>query len=110
MFQKKLKFIRKKITHLPQAKVHLFSILEEAKGCICKVDQSHSQVVCKYSSLLVRALVKPVLTRHQDEEIKGAVVTCISEVARIATPNAPYDDDTTRQILSTNGGKFLGVA
>lgn len=40
----------------------------------------------------MKALISDELLRHTDEDVKILVISCISEIARITAPDAPYDD------------------
>ncbi|PON76921.1 hypothetical protein PanWU01x14_032410 [Parasponia andersonii] len=35
--------------------------------------------------------------RYSDVDVRVAVASCISEITRITTPDAPYDDDQMKQ-------------
>ncbi|PON76896.1 hypothetical protein PanWU01x14_032160 [Parasponia andersonii] len=39
--------------------------------------------------------------RYSDVDVRVAVASCISEITRITTPDAPYDDDQMKDIVST---------
>lgn len=41
----------------------------------------------------MKALISDELLRHTDEDAKILVISCISEIARITAPDAPYDDE-----------------
>ncbi|GLJ29911.1 hypothetical protein SUGI_0591330 [Cryptomeria japonica] len=99
VLQHGLKFVGEKFKLLPQAKTSLLNILEEAESCLCRVSESPLQTRATTMSPLVHSLVKLELTRHQDEELRLAVVTCISEIMRTIAPKVPYNDDILKEVL-----------
>nr|GFC22777.1 sister chromatid cohesion protein PDS5-like isoform X1 [Tanacetum cinerariifolium] len=49
----------------------------------------------------MKVLIQDDLLRHSDVEVKVAVASRISQITRITAPDAPYDDDQRRLIVSS---------
>ncbi|KVH89308.1 Myc-type, basic helix-loop-helix (bHLH) domain-containing protein, partial [Cynara cardunculus var. scolymus] len=60
------------------------------------VDQSPKQSMLDALKPSMKALIQDGLSRHSDVDVKVAVASCISEITRITTPNAPYTNDQMR--------------
>lgn len=67
---------------------------------LCELDQSPPKSMAESLQPLLNALVKPELLKHQDREVKLFVAACICEITRITAPEAPYDDDVLKVLLS----------
>lgn len=107
--EKRLSQAGKKLEHPPQSKNELLSILEEVENCLSMVEQSPSETMQLAVAPSVTSLVKPELLRHQDKDVRLVVITCISEITRITAPEAPYSDDTMREIFQLIVGSFQGL-
>ncbi|KAK4795086.1 hypothetical protein SAY86_013080 [Trapa natans] len=57
-------------------------------------EQSPSKSIENALSPYTKALVAEKLFKHRDIDVKIAVAPCISEITRISTPEAPYNDDS----------------
>lgn len=42
------------------------------------------------------ALIEPNLLKHEDEDVRLLVAKCLSDIMRIAAPDAPFSDDTLK--------------
>ncbi|MFS7994214.1 putative sister chromatid cohesion protein Pds5 [Helianthus anomalus] len=80
--------------------------LLKVEKLLSKVDRSPKRSMIDALRPSMRALIKDVLSKHSDVDVKVAVVSCISEITRITAPDAPYDDNQMRLIVST----FEGLA
>lgn len=99
----------KKLERTPQSKDELLSILEEVENCLSMVEQSPSETMQLAVAPSVNSLVKPELLRHQDKDVRLVVITCISEITRITAPEAPYSDETMREIFQLIVASFQGL-
>jgi len=57
------------------------------------LDQEPTKLVQESLVPCMKALISDELLRHTDEDAKILVISCISEIARITAPDAPYDDE-----------------
>ena len=42
------------------------------------------------------ALIEPSLLKHEDEDVQLLVAKCVSDIMRIAAPDAPFSDETLK--------------
>ena len=49
--------------------------------------------------LSVKALINNKLLRRAEMDVKVSVVSCIIEITRITTPDAPYKDEQMKEIF-----------
>ena len=47
----------------------------------------------------MKALISSAILRHLDEDVRVAVASCMSEIARITAPDAPYNDDLMKVLI-----------
>ena len=47
----------------------------------------------------VKALITNKLLRHAEMDVKVSILSCIIEITRITTPNAPYKDEQMKEIF-----------
>jgi hypothetical protein len=47
----------------------------------------------------MKALISDELLRHTDNDVKVSVTACLTEVARITAPNAPYEDEQMKVLI-----------
>ncbi|KAH9325115.1 hypothetical protein KI387_005293, partial [Taxus chinensis] len=55
---------------------------------------------------LVTHLARSSLLRHEEVDVRLLVITCISEITRIAAPSFPYDDTTMEEVYELMIGSF----
>jgi sister-chromatid-cohesion protein PDS5 len=95
----------KRLQPLPQSKDSLLEILEKVASALSKVHHEPSEEMWEETHPSRIALVMSELLRHKDGDVSLMVATCISEITRISTPDAPYEDDVMRDafqlIIST---------
>ncbi|CAM6113881.1 unnamed protein product [Calypogeia fissa] len=105
--------IGKKLTPaLPKdalAKDALVKVLKQAAALLTEVEQSPSPQTVAAMKPCTDALVLPDLLRHKDKDVKLLVATCVSEIMRIVAPEAPYDDDTLKDIFQLIVTIFQGL-
>ncbi|GLJ13664.1 hypothetical protein SUGI_0217810 [Cryptomeria japonica] len=83
----------------PLSEKSLVNILQEAAGCLFKVEQSPSAAVLTTIKTLGHALIRPDIFQRDDRDVRLLVVACISEIMRITAPDTPYSDDVLREIF-----------
>ncbi|KAH9291329.1 hypothetical protein KI387_043481, partial [Taxus chinensis] len=55
---------------------------------------------------LVTHLARSKLLRHDEVDVRLMVITCISEVTRITSPNFSYSDTTVEEVFELMIGSF----
>ncbi|KAH9292334.1 hypothetical protein KI387_042477 [Taxus chinensis] len=84
----------------------LFITLEEVASCLCLLEQSDFGTMFSVLDPLVAHLARSDLLGHEEVDVRLLVVTCISEITRIAAPSLPYDDITMEEIYELMVGSF----
>ncbi|KAH9312247.1 hypothetical protein KI387_027282, partial [Taxus chinensis] len=87
----------------------LLNTLEELVSCLCLIEQSNYASMSPILDSLVMQLARHELLDHEDGEIRIMVITCISEVMRIAAPNLLYSDAIMEDIFEVMVGSFQGL-
>ncbi|KAK9991277.1 hypothetical protein SO802_026262 [Lithocarpus litseifolius] len=59
----------------------------------------HAKLVRGALFPLVKALINNKLLRHAEMDVKVSIVSCIIEITRITTPDAPYKDEQMKEIF-----------
>lgn len=59
--------------------------------------------------LVVIHLVKPVLLRHSDGDVRLAITLCIVNVMRITAPHDPYSKEVMKEIFHSIVEGFQGL-
>lgn len=65
------------------------------------VDQAPSKTMQEALLRSMKALISNELFQHSDMDVKVSVVSCITEITRITAPDAPYNDDQMKVIMTT---------
>ncbi|XP_077238085.1 uncharacterized protein LOC143879538 isoform X2 [Tasmannia lanceolata] len=74
-------------------------IFQQVEGCLLCVEQSPPKLTLNALQPSMNALVAKELLKHSDVDVKVAVASCISEITRITAPDAPYDDESMKEIF-----------
>ncbi|TXG69783.1 hypothetical protein EZV62_004718 [Acer yangbiense] len=90
-------------------RVMTFNIKTQATKCLSELDQSPPASVLEAMQPFLNAIVKPVLLKHQDKDVKLLVATCICEITRITAPEAPYSDDVLKDVFQLIVSTFSGL-
>ncbi|KAL6899604.1 hypothetical protein ACP4OV_006262 [Aristida adscensionis] len=104
--QDRLREVGERLAAPPDATEDLLKLLDEAEGCLLKVEQSPPESTSNAIRPATEALVKKELLGHADPNIRLAVASCISEITRITAPDAPYDDDEMKDVFLVIVGAF----
>ena len=48
----------------------------------------------------LKALISNELLRHAEMDVKVSVASCITEITRITAPDAPYDDEQMKVLIT----------
>ncbi|XP_024357694.1 sister chromatid cohesion protein PDS5 homolog A isoform X2 [Physcomitrium patens] len=92
-----------------QSKDALVKLLVQASTLLVELDQSPPQSTHNAMKGCSEALVSPSLLRHKDKEVGLLVAICISEIMRIVAPDAPYSDETLKEIFKLIVSNFKGL-
>ncbi|XP_072990432.1 sister chromatid cohesion protein PDS5 homolog C-like isoform X3 [Typha latifolia] len=83
----------------PTAVDELLPLLDKVESFLSRVEQSPSQSMLNALQPTMNALVAKELLGYSDTDVKVALASCISEVTRITAPDAPYDDDSMKELF-----------
>ncbi|XP_039070317.1 sister chromatid cohesion protein PDS5 homolog B-like isoform X1 [Hibiscus syriacus] len=108
--EEQLKELGSKLESPPSSKDALLKLLKQAATCLSEIDQSPPSSTMESMQLLLNAIVKPELLKHQDQDTELLVATCICEITRITAPDAPYSDDILKDIFNLIVGTFNGLS
>ncbi|XP_020891162.1 glutamic acid-rich protein isoform X2 [Arabidopsis lyrata subsp. lyrata] len=83
----------------PSSTDDLLTLLDETESLLKNVEQD--QPLSMQSALIPsrNALVSVDLLSHPDSDVRVSVVSCLTEIVRIAAPEAPYSDDLMKDIF-----------
>lgn len=56
------------------------------------LDQDPAKPIQESLVLPMKTLISNQLLRHTDDDVKISVTACLTEIAKITAPNAPYND------------------
>jgi membrane protein involved in colicin uptake len=87
------------LARLPCSADELLPLLDQVETCLSRVEQSPPDSMQMALGPSLDALVKGELLKHSDFDVKVAVASCISEITRITAPEAPYKDDTMKEVF-----------
>ncbi|GLJ21254.1 hypothetical protein SUGI_0390130 [Cryptomeria japonica] len=75
----------------------VLSKLEELDSYLSKVDQPDWRLLNWALQPSMLTLVQHKFMEHPHKDVRLAVASCLSEITRITTPVAPYNDDVLRK-------------
>ncbi|KAK9107461.1 hypothetical protein Syun_023472 [Stephania yunnanensis] len=82
------------------------------ESCLTKVEQSPSESMRNAMEPSLKALASENIREHSDMDVKVAVASCVSEITRITTPDAPLEDeqirDLAKELLDTFTARQMG--
>ncbi|CAN6856306.1 unnamed protein product [Brassica oleracea] len=107
--EEQLKEFGSKLDPLPSSKDSLLKLFKEAAVCLSELEQSPPASVLQSIQPFLDAIIKPEILKHQDKDVKLLVASCFSEITRITAPEAPYHDDTMRDIFQLIVSSFSGL-
>ncbi|CAL5358865.1 unnamed protein product [Camellia sinensis] len=100
-FEEQLEEAGNRLLQPPSSVDELLPLLDQIENFLSRVEQSPLKSMQPALSPFMKALVADKLLRHPDVDVKVAVASCISEITRITAPDAPYDDDQMKLIVSS---------
>ncbi|KAH7425028.1 hypothetical protein KP509_11G037000 [Ceratopteris richardii] len=107
---KELQEVGLRLLYPSSSRDFLCNTLEQASALLSAIQQLPQANVLAAMKPTMDALVKPNLLKHKDEDVQFLVTACISEIMRIVAPEAPYDDDTLKDIFDLIVKSFKGLA
>lgn len=107
--ENQLKEIGSNLENPPATKDALINLLTQAATSLSEMDQSPHKALLEAMQPLLKAIVKPELLKHQDNQVKLLVAACTCEITRITAPEAPYDDDVLKDIFHLFVSTFNGL-
>ncbi|XP_041993730.1 sister chromatid cohesion protein PDS5 homolog A-like isoform X1 [Salvia splendens] len=108
--QQQLKELGSKLEALPSSRDALIKLLKHGVTCLTELDQSPPKTMLDSMQSFLKAIVKPELLKHHDQEVKLFVAACICEITRITAPEAPYEDDIMKDIFQLTVSTFSGLS
>ncbi|KAH0660700.1 hypothetical protein KY289_029448 [Solanum tuberosum] len=76
----------------PSSIDELFKLLQKVESLLKMVSQDPFDSTTSAIQPLMKALVRNELLGHTSEDVKVSVISCITEISRIYSPNYPYND------------------
>lgn len=101
--------VGERLSKLPSSKDTLCKLLKQALALLSAMSQSIDISLQSAMEPLKTALGKSNLLKHKDKDVRLLVAACISEVMRIVAPDAPYDDDTLKDVFELIVASFKGL-
>ncbi|KAI5059331.1 hypothetical protein GOP47_0025650 [Adiantum capillus-veneris] len=98
-----------RLSHPSSSKDVLCNALEQASALLSLIQQLPQKNVLTAMKPSMDALIKPALLKHKDKDVQFLVTACISEIMRIVAPDAPYDDETLKEIFELIVASFKGL-
>ena len=93
---KQLKEARNRLLNPPSSIDDLLTLLDEVENLLAYVEQASSKLMRGALLPSMKALINLInnkLLRHYEVDVKILVVSCIIQITRIITPDAPYKDE-----------------
>jgi sister chromatid cohesion protein PDS5 len=72
--------------------------VQKTASGLSEIEQSPRPSVLDSLKACFDAFSKQALLKHEDNDAKVIIATCICEITRITAPEAPYSDDVLRVI------------
>ncbi|XP_050894158.1 sister chromatid cohesion protein PDS5 homolog D [Lathyrus oleraceus] len=90
---------RKLSKNLTSSVDQLLQLLDKLELVLSNLDHDPPKLIQGSLVLPMKTLISDELLRHRDEDVKISVTACLTEIARITAPNAPYDDENMKEFL-----------
>uniref|UniRef100_A0A2N9GHJ3 Mon2/Sec7/BIG1-like dimerisation and cyclophilin-binding domain-containing protein n=1 Tax=Fagus sylvatica TaxID=28930 RepID=A0A2N9GHJ3_FAGSY len=87
------------LLNLPSSLDELLNLLDKVETLLANVEQAPSKSMHAAILPSMKALITNELLRHAKMDVKVSIVSCLTEIMRITTPNAPYDDEKMKEIF-----------
>ncbi|KAH0466074.1 hypothetical protein IEQ34_006177 [Dendrobium chrysotoxum] len=93
MLEDGVKNIENKLVSPPFDLQQLQLLLDKTKNLLSRMEKSTSTSMLTAIQPAIKALITKDLLGHSDMDVKVSIISCLSEITRITTPDAPYDDN-----------------
>lgn len=97
--EEELADVGNKLLKPPSSTEELLNLLDEVGCFLSKVTQEPSHSMLDALKPSMKALIGTEILMHNDTDVKVYVASCISEIARIMAPNAPYNDEEMKNFF-----------
>ncbi|KAK7860225.1 putative lrr receptor-like serine/threonine-protein kinase [Quercus suber] len=98
-FEKEIKAVGNRLLNLPSCIDDLLTLLDEVENLLAYIEQVPSKSMRDALFPSVKALINNKLFRHVEMDVKVSVLSCIIEITRITTLDAPYKDEQMKEIF-----------
>ena len=99
---KQLKEAGNRLLNPPSSIDEVLTLLDEVENLLAYVEQASAKSMRGALLPSVKALINLInnkLLRHYEVDVKVLVVSCIIQITRITTPDAPYKDEQMKEIF-----------
>ena len=98
------------LLNLPSSIDDLLTLLDKVRNLLANVEQEPSKSM--HDALLpsMKALITNELLRHAEMDVKISVLSCITEITRITTPDVPYGDEKMKEIFQHTVAAFENLS
>ncbi|XP_059456807.1 sister chromatid cohesion protein PDS5 homolog C-like isoform X3 [Corylus avellana] len=90
----------------PSSVDELLNLLDKVENLLANVEQAPSESMKDALLPSMKALIANELLRHAEMDVKVSVASCITEMTRIAAPDAPYNDQQMKEIFQLTVAAF----
>ncbi|KAK1363991.1 hypothetical protein POM88_039552 [Heracleum sosnowskyi] len=97
--EEELTDVGNKLLKPPFSTEELLNLLDELGCLLSKVTQEPSHSMLDALQPAMKALMGSEILMHNDTDVKVWVASCLSEIARIMAPNAPYNDEEMKKFF-----------
>ena len=98
-FEKEIKEAGNRLLNPPSSIDDLLTLLDKVENLLAYVEQEPSKSMRDALLPPVKALIINKLLRHVEMDVKVSVLSCIIEITRITTPDAPYNYKQMKEIF-----------
>ncbi|KAK7824503.1 sister chromatid cohesion protein pds5 [Quercus suber] len=98
-FEKQIQEAGSRLLNPPSSVDDPLTLLDKVENLLAYVEQEPSKSMQDALLPLVKALITNKLLRHVEIGVKVSVVSCIIEITRITTPDAPYKYEQIKVIF-----------
>ncbi|KAK2432284.1 Tudor/PWWP/MBT superfamily protein [Trifolium repens] len=108
---KKLRHLGRKLSkNLASSVDNLLELLDKLELVLSNLDQDPDKPIQQSLVHPMKALISDELLRHTDNDVKVSVTACLTEVARITAPNAPYEDEQMKEFFKLTVAAFENLS
>ncbi|WJX48637.1 hypothetical protein P8452_35175 [Trifolium repens] len=108
---KKLRHLGRKLSkNLASSVDNLLELLDKLELVLSNLDQDPDKPIQQSLVHPMKTLISDELLRHTDDDVKVSVTACLTEVARITAPNAPYEDEQMKEFFTLTVAAFENLS